>query len=87
MKKAFNQAAQGGCDPMLGCCWSAEHASLSRHLPGAPGEQKEHETQGTDRSAPSAVREKPWLNLFYKYLQISGSPRVYPDLRTQAPPA
>lgn len=87
MKKAFNQAAQGGCDPTLGCCWSYEHASPSWCLPGVPGEHQEHETQGTDRSAPNTVKEKPWLNMFYKYLQISGSPRVYPDLRTQAPPA
>jgi len=30
----------------------------------------QHETQGLDRSALTAARENPLLNMFYKYLQI-----------------
>lgn len=72
-KKAFNQPAQEGCDPMLrfdGYCWSTKHTSPFWCLTGASEEQKKHEMQGTDRSAPSAAREKPLLNMFYKYLRI-----------------
>lgn len=73
MKKAFNQPAREGYDPMpwfARCCWSTKHTFPSWCLAGASEKQKKHEMQGIDRSAPSAARENPLLNMFYKYLQI-----------------
>ena len=65
-KKAFNHPSWEGYEPtprFAGCCWSSKQVFPSRCLAGASEGQKNHEMQGTDRSAPSAARENPLLNI------------------------
>lgn len=50
------------------CCWGPKHTSPSWGLAGASEEQKNHEMQGTDRSARSAARGKPLAKHVLKIL-------------------